>query len=77
MNADMQDSEWSCSRRADGSERAFLSEWIPLRFVGLRQAGETYGKHKRYSVAVLTAIIAIWAFFWAFLVSFVRPICGV
>ena len=28
MNADRQDSEWSLSRRADGSERAFLSEWI-------------------------------------------------
>ncbi len=26
--------------------------------------------HKRYFVGVLTAIIAIWSFYWAFMVSF-------
>ena len=32
--------------------------------------------HKRYFVAILTAIIAIWAFYWAFLASFVCPVCS-
>jgi len=32
--------------------------------------------HKRYFIAILTAIIAIWAFYWAFLASFVCPGCS-
>ena len=30
---------------------------------------------KRYFIGVLTLIIALWAFFWAFIASFVCPCC--
>ena len=154
MNADRQDSEWSCSRRADGSERAFLSEWIQpavccikgkhgkpvesktskhsnrkrteqvlgtasqlfaIIWAGtsawwtkpffaeyyqsmanshlepwgtqLLQMGPVFALaaffsvrsliHKQYFIAILTAIIATWAFYRAFLTSFVCLMCGV